>query len=112
MSRVEEHELRLVEKSLSLLQDIPGLRIVGPRNPSRRRGIVTFTLQGIHPDDLGMSLGMRRIAVRTGRHCANLLYKSLGLSQGAVRASFYLYNCEWEVEKLAEAVAEEAAHAL
>ncbi len=99
MTKIREHELQLTRYAHELLLPIPGLRIVGPA-PEEKGGIVTFALDGVHPDDLSRLLDVQGIAVRAGHHCAMPLHEKLGVS-ASCRASFYLYNTLAEVESLA-----------
>lgn len=105
MSNVAEHEKELTTRALAGLSDIEGVRIIGPRNPSMRHGIVSFVVRGHNPDAVGLWLDSRKIAVRTGKHCAHPLHQRLGLD-GTVRASFYVYNCIDDVERLVSAIRE------
>ena len=102
MESVRAHEYALTKHAHALLAEIPGLRILGPA-PENKGGIVTFDLAGLHPDDVSKALDIQGIAVRAGHHCAMPLHKRLGLS-ASTRASFYLYNTQAEVERLAEAL--------
>jgi len=104
MQSVRAHELALTRQAHALLADIPGLRILGPA-PELKGGMVTFTIEGIHPDDISKVLDVQGVAVRAGHHCAMPLHKHLGLS-ASTRASFYFYNTPEEVTRLATAVRE------
>lgn len=103
LDEIERHERRLTARALSLLEAEPEVTIYGPREPSRRGGIVSFNAADLHPHDVGQILDMRGIAVRVGHHCCQPLMRSLGIS-GTVRASFYLYNTEAEVSELVRGV--------
>ncbi|MEM3739804.1 MAG: SufS family cysteine desulfurase [Candidatus Korarchaeum sp.] len=102
MERVRAHEVNLTERALKLLSEVEGLILYGPRDARRRGGIVAFNVKGIDPHMVGALLDARGIAVRTGLHCAHPLHRRMGAPQGTVRASFYLYNTEEEVEVLAD----------
>jgi len=102
MQSVRAHELSLTRQAHSLLADIPGLRILGPA-PELKGGMVTFAIEGIHPDDISKVLDVQGVAVRAGHHCAMPLHTHLGLS-ASTRASFYFYNTPEEVARLAAAV--------
>ncbi|RDD53556.1 MAG: cysteine desulfurase [Candidatus Korarchaeota archaeon NZ13-K] len=106
MERVREHELVLTRRAIELLSDLDGLILYGPGDPLRRGGIVAFNVRGMDPHMVGALLDARGIAVRTGLHCAHPLHRRLGAPQGTVRASFYLYNTEEEIETLAEELRE------
>ena len=97
---VRKHELALTRLAHELLADIPGLKIIGPA-PEQKGGIVTFAIDGIHPDDVSKALDVQGIAVRAGHHCAMPLHERYGLTASS-RASFYLYNTPAEVDLLIE----------
>jgi cysteine desulfurase/selenocysteine lyase len=99
MESIRAHELLLTRLAHEQLADIPGLRILGPA-PERKGGMVTFAMDGIHPDDVSKALDLQGIAVRAGHHCAMPLHEHLGLT-ASTRASFYLYNTPAEVSRLA-----------
>jgi len=102
MEAIAAHEQRLVAYALERLGEIPGLRVLGP-SASMRGGVVAFALEGIHPHDVAQILDREGIAVRAGHHCAQPLHEKFGLS-ATTRASFYLYNQEWEIDKLVEGI--------
>jgi cysteine desulfurase/selenocysteine lyase len=104
MESVRAHELLLTRHAHQLLADIPGLKILGPE-PERKGGIVTFTMEGIHPDDISKALDVQGIAVRAGHHCAMPLHDHLGIT-ASTRASFYIYNTPDEVARLAAGLRE------
>lgn len=107
VSRIYEHEKRLTIDLMKKLEDLGGdIRIIGPRDPELRSGIVSFTIKGSSPESIGMWLDKRGIAVRTGLHCVHLLHDRLGHPEGSVRASFYIYNCEDDLEALYKSVKE------
>ncbi|MDW8035365.1 MAG: SufS family cysteine desulfurase [Candidatus Korarchaeum sp.] len=106
MERVRDHEIALMRRALKVLPEAEDLVLYGPRDLRRRGGIVAFNVRGIDPHMVGALLDARGIAVRTGLHCAHPLHRKLGAPQGTVRASFYLYNTEEEVDTLAEELKE------
>jgi cysteine desulfurase/selenocysteine lyase len=99
MSHVAEHEHELTKYALTELQKIPGLSIVGPRDMENRGAVLSFTVEGIHPHDLGQVLDEYGIAVRTGYHCAWPLMRAMNVV-ATTRASFYLYNDATDVDEL------------
>ncbi|MFS0071920.1 cysteine desulfurase [Corynebacterium striatum] len=103
MANIHAHEQKLTARSLEGLQQIPGLRIVGPTTTEQRGGAISFVVDGIHPHDLGQVLDSHGVSIRTGHHCAWPLHRAGNINSTA-RASFYLYNTEEEVDKLIEAV--------
>ncbi len=92
---------RLLDYATQEFQKIPGLRILGPE--IEKTPIVSFTIKGIHPSDLGSLIDQEGIAIRTGHHCTQPLLRKLGLTSTA-RASFSIYNTQDEVDFFVEAV--------
>jgi cysteine desulfurase/selenocysteine lyase len=103
MPRVTAHEESLTSRALAALGDICGVRILGPLTVADRGGAVSFTVDGVHPHDVGQVLDELGIAVRTGHHCAWPLHRALGV-QASTRATFYVYNTHDEVDALADGV--------
>jgi cysteine desulfurase/selenocysteine lyase len=99
MDRVLAHEQAVVGYALDRLAEIPGLTIYGPRDPAQRSGVVSFTVDDIHPHDIASILDAENVAVRAGHHCAQPLMASLGVV-ATTRASFYVYNTEADVDRL------------
>ncbi|MDQ0177745.1 cysteine desulfurase [Bacillus chungangensis] len=100
MDRILEHEHQLVAYALEKMSAIDGLTIYGPKDPLNRAGLITFNLDDVHPHDAATVLDAEGIAVRAGHHCAQPLMKWLNVSSTA-RASFYLYNTETDIDRLA-----------
>ena len=103
MDNIHAHEKKLTERALRQLKDIPGLRIIGPETTENRGGAISFTVDGVHPHDLGQVLDDHGVSIRVGHHCAWPLHRACG-AQSTARASFYLYNTEEEIDKLVEAI--------
>ena len=103
MDNIHAHEKKLTERALRQLKEIPGLRIIGPETTENRGGAISFTVDGVHPHDLGQVLDDHGVSIRVGHHCAWPLHRACG-AQSTARASFYLYNTEEEVDKLVEAI--------
>ena len=103
MANVREHEREITAYALERMSEVPGARILGPMDPAIRGGVLTFTLDGIHPHDLGTLLDAEGVAIRAGHHCAQPLHIKLGISASA-RASFYVYSLRSEVDALIDAV--------
>jgi cysteine desulfurase/selenocysteine lyase len=99
MENVHAHEQELVAYAYDALTEIPGLTIYGPATD--RGGLVSFTLEGVHPHDLASILDRQGIAIRAGHHCTMPIHERLGLA-ATTRASFYVYNTESEVDALVE----------
>jgi cysteine desulfurase/selenocysteine lyase len=101
MHNVRQHEIALTTYALNRLNQVEGIRIYGPNEPTSRGGAIAFTLGDIHPHDVAAVLDREGIAVRAGHHCTMPLHTKLGL-QATTRASFYIYNFPEEVDRLAE----------
>lgn len=101
LAEIEAHEQSLLVAATSGLQQIEGVEIVGTAR--NKVSVVSFTMQGAHPHDVGTLLDQQDVAVRTGHHCAMPLMESLGIP-GTVRASFSLYNSAADVDRLIAAV--------
>jgi len=100
MDEIQHHEHQLVEYAIDKLSEIDGLTIYGPKEISKRAGVVTFNIEGVHPHDVATAVDLEGIAVRAGHHCAQPLMKWLNVTATA-RASFYLYNTKEDVDRLA-----------
>jgi len=94
---IADYEHKLLVYGTDALQSIEGLRIVG--TAKEKVSVLSFVMEGIHPQDIGVILDQQGIAVRTGHHCTQPLMKRLGLV-GTSRASFAVYNTKEEIEKL------------
>jgi cysteine desulfurase/selenocysteine lyase len=103
MDAVRTHERELTAYALERMRDVSGLHIVGPTDPDIRAGVVSFTVDGVHPHDLATLLDRDGIAIRAGHHCAQPLHMKLGLSATA-RASFYIYNEPSDVDALVDGI--------
>lgn len=101
MDAIQAHEQRLLAYATHRLAEVEGLRIIG--TAPDKAAIISFTMDGIHPHDIGTLLDRGGVAVRVGRHCAEPLMDRFGVGATA-RASFGLYNTEAEVDALVEAV--------
>ena len=102
LDAIHDHEQSLTQRAESGLRAIDGVNIVGPP-VSKKSGIVSFSIDGIHAHDIAQWLDSQGIAVRAGHHCAMPLHDALALN-ATVRASFYFYNTEEEVDRLVDAV--------
>ncbi len=94
-----EHEL--LEYATARLADIPGVRIIG--TAASKASVLSFTIEGIHPHDIGTILDQQGIAIRAGHHCAQPVMQFYDVPATA-RASFAFYNTREEVDKLGDAV--------
>jgi cysteine desulfurase/selenocysteine lyase len=98
---IRAHELTLVGGALERLASVPGLVVHGPPAPEDRGALVSFTLEGAHPHDIGEILGRDGVCVRAGHHCAQPLMRRLGVP-ATTRASFAVHNTVSDVERLVE----------
>ncbi|HLJ20557.1 MAG TPA: cysteine desulfurase [Stellaceae bacterium] len=98
---IREHEDALTGYALRQLSALRGVTVVG--GGQRQLGVVSFTIEGIHPHDVGQVLDQNNVAVRAGHHCAQPLMDRLGLA-GTTRASFGIYNDEADVDALVAAI--------
>lgn len=103
MDAVRAHERRLTAYALDVLPKVDGITVYGPSSPERRGGVIPFNYRDIHPHDVAAVLDEMGIAVRSGYHCAQPLHEWFRIPS-SVRASFYIYNKESEVDALAEGV--------
>ncbi|MGN7454611.1 cysteine desulfurase [Paenibacillus pasadenensis] len=98
LDNIDRHEKELAAYAYSKLSEIDGITIYGPREG--RVGLITFNLDDVHPHDVATVLDSEGIAVRAGHHCCQPLMRWLDVTATA-RASFYLYNTEQDVDRLA-----------
>ncbi len=103
LANIHQHEMELTKKTLDGLLSIDGVKVIGPQDTKNRGGVISFTIDQLHPHDVGQVLDQYGVAVRTGHHCAWPLIRKLGL-MGTTRASFYLYNDDSDVDVLLESV--------
>jgi len=103
LKNIRDHEVILTQYALESLSKIKGLKIYGPSEAEERGGVISFSVDDIHPHDLATVLDQEGIAIRSGHHCAMPLHNRLGLIATA-RVSFYLYNTKEEIDRLVEGV--------
>lgn len=97
MDKVREHEMELTKYALDKLSQIKGIVLYGPKDVTKRGGVISFNLGDIHPHDLATIVDEDGIAIRSGHHCAQVLMERLDVSATS-RASFYIYNTKGEVD--------------
>jgi len=102
MENIARHEHEVTEYALERLEEIPGLKLMGPA-ADKKGGVAAFTLDQIHPHDVAQILDGDGIAVRAGHHCAQPLHEKFGIP-ASTRASFYLYTTKEEVDKLVDGI--------
>jgi cysteine desulfurase/selenocysteine lyase len=99
---IEQHEIMLNRIITEGIQEIPGLRILGPQEPGMRSGIISFIIDRMDHHQIAMLLDNNaNIMVRSGHHCVSSWFSAHGL-KGSARASLYLYNTKEEAEKFVE----------
>jgi cysteine desulfurase/selenocysteine lyase len=98
MDKIANHEKQLITYALNRLEDLPGVKVIGP-TADKKGGVAAFVVDGIHPHDVAQVLDGEGIAVRAGHHCAMPLHQKLNLPATS-RASFYLYNTQEEIDQL------------
>jgi cysteine desulfurase/selenocysteine lyase len=103
MERVRAHDHALTAYMLERLSEVPGLRVVGPPDAGRRGGLVSFTIEGMHPHDIAELADRAGVCIRAGHHCAQPLMRCLGVSATA-RASVGVYNEPPDIDALVEAL--------
>ncbi|MBD8043077.1 cysteine desulfurase [Arthrobacter sp. Sa2BUA2] len=104
MDRVHAWEAELGQRLVAGLEQIEGIKVLGPAAGIERIGLAAFDVEGVHSHDVGQFLDDKGIAVRVGHHCAQPLHRRLGLVS-STRASTYLYNTTDDVDAFLAAVA-------
>ena len=100
---IEETELRLTKRLFEGMKSLPYINIAGSEKAEEHNGILTFTIDDVHPHDSASILNDAKICVRAGHHCAQPLMKFLGFNS-TLRASLYFYNTEEEVDRFLDSL--------
>ena len=100
LGAIHAHETALVTATREALSGINSVRLYGPAESA---GIVSFTIEGVHPHDIGTILDEERVAIRAGHHCAQPLMEALGI-EATARASFGVYNGPADVDALVRGI--------
>jgi len=101
METIRKHEERLTARLIHGLRQLKGVQVYAPEPPTDRIGVVSFTVDNLHPHEVAQQLDeSAEILVRSGHHCCQPLVERLGLPEGTVRASIGLYNTEDEIDML------------
>ena len=100
LEAIARHEHEMTAYALERIAEVPGVTIVGPPL-ERRGGLVSFTVEGVHPHDVAQVLDWEGVAVRAGHHCTEPAMRRLGI-QATTRASFYLYTVPEEIDRLVD----------
>ncbi len=101
LEAIDAHEHAITEYALGRLAEVPSLRIIGPQTAAARGGVVSFLLEDVHPHDIAEILDRHAVCVRAGHHCTQPLIERLGVA-ATVRASFYLYTTDAEIDRLVD----------
>jgi cysteine desulfurase/selenocysteine lyase len=101
LDAIERHERELLAYATDVLAKVPGLQLIG--TAPQKAAVISFSLEGVHPHDVGSILDHEGIAVRTGHHCAQPVMEHFGVP-ATVRASFALYNTREDVDALVRAL--------
>ena len=97
IENIEKHEKELLDYAVDLLGKNNSVNIIG--NPKNKGGVISFTIEGIHPHDIATILDEDGVAIRAGHHCCQILHEKLGLPATA-RASFGVYNTKDDIDQL------------
>ena len=100
---MHRQEVDLTRRAMEGIRNIPSVHVLGSENPEEHCGIITFTVDGVHPHDISEVLASDGVAIRAGHHCAQPLLAYLGHPSTA-RASLAFYNTEAEIDRLLESL--------
>jgi cysteine desulfurase / selenocysteine lyase len=103
MDRIRAHELELLEYATQQMRSVRGVTLFGPEDLAYRSGVVSFTLEGVHPHDIATILDQNGVCVRAGHHCAQPLMRRMNVPATA-RASVYVYSTRDDVDALVTGV--------
>ena len=102
---INKQEELLTEMAMGEMKRIPGVHLIGSTDPKKHHGIISFTIDDVHPHDIASILDADKIAVRAGHHCAQPLLQHLGVMSTA-RASIAFYNTEKDIDRFIKSVKE------
>ena len=103
MDKVEEMERELTVYAFKEMSAVPGVHILGSSDPLKHNGILSFTVDNVHPHDIAEILSSDNVCIRAGHHCAQPLLKHLGV-YSCTRASLSFYNTKEEIDRLVESL--------
>ena len=101
IENIEKHERELLDYGLDILGKNNSIKIVG--NPKNKGGVISFTIEGVHPHDIATILDEDGVAIRAGHHCCQILHEKLKLPATA-RASFGIYNTKDDIDQLSQSI--------
>lgn len=99
LANIHEHEKRILAYAIGAMKKLDFMKLYGPLDPEKQGGVISFTIDGIHPHDIAALLDNDDIAIRAGHHCSMPLMERLKVPATA-RISFYLYNTEEDIDRL------------
>jgi len=102
LGAIHQHEQTLLKSTIERLRAVPGITIYGPAL-EHRGGIVSFRIDGVHPEDLAALLDQKGVFTRHGHHCTMPLHTHLGVS-ATTRVSLAAYNTQSDIEQLMQAI--------
>ncbi len=103
MDNIRQHEIELTKYALEKLSTVKGIKIYGPKDISKRGGVISFNFHDVHPHDVAQIIDQEGIAVRSGHHCAQVLMERLDVA-ATNRASFYIYNTKEDIDILVKSL--------
>ena len=103
IDNIENRERELTRYAFNKMKEIEGINIIGSANPDEHHGILSFTVDRVHPHDISAILSEANVAVRAGHHCAQPLLKYLGVNS-CTRASISFYNTEEDIDRFIESL--------
>ena len=98
MDRIHNYEVELANYLRRRLNDVKGVKVLGPPVGEERAALCAFVSEAVHPSDLSTFLDVEGVAIRAGHHCCQPLHRALGYSHSA-RASLYFYNTKEDVDE-------------
>jgi cysteine desulfurase/selenocysteine lyase len=101
IENIIKHEKELIEYGQEILQKNNSVKLIG--NPKERGGVLSFTIEGVHPHDIATILDETGVAISAGHHCCQILHDKLGIPASA-RASLGVYNTKDDLDKLSEGI--------
>lgn len=100
---MHRQEAALTRRAMEGIRKIPCVHVLGSENPAEHCGIITFTVDGVHPHDISEILADDGVAIRAGHHCAQPLHAYLGRPSTA-RASLAFYNTEADIDRMLDSI--------
>lgn len=101
LDEIESNDNRMASLLMEKMKKVPHVNIIGNKDPNKHCGIITFTIDDVHPHDIASVLDTENIAIRAGHHCAQPLMQKLNVGSTA-RASLYFYNTEEEIDRFVD----------